>query len=69
MLQLSICAIYHLTGHAAFTRIMYGSGHCMDDIFKMKFYFRYGSVYSKDIPDVITGGAFLEKYGHHGDSN
>jgi hypothetical protein len=48
---------------------MYGSGHCMDDIFKMKFYFRYGSVYSKDIPDVITGGAFLEKYGDHGDSN
>jgi L-arabinokinase len=33
----------------------------------MKSYFRYESVYSKDIPDVITGDAFLEKYGDHCD--
>ncbi|KQK17416.1 hypothetical protein BRADI_1g34327v3 [Brachypodium distachyon] len=28
---------------------------------------RYEAVYSKDIPEIITGDAFLEKYGDHND--
>uniref|UniRef100_A0ACD5UIC4 Uncharacterized protein n=1 Tax=Avena sativa TaxID=4498 RepID=A0ACD5UIC4_AVESA len=28
---------------------------------------RYEAVYSKDIPEIITGDAFLEKYGDHSD--
>ena len=30
--------------------------------------FRYEAVYAKDIPEVITGDAFLEKYGDHNDA-
>ncbi|KAL6873876.1 hypothetical protein ACP4OV_013958 [Aristida adscensionis] len=29
---------------------------------------RYEAIYEKDIPDVITGDAFLEKYGDHNDT-
>lgn len=28
---------------------------------------RYEAAYSKDIPEIITGDAFLEKYGDHND--
>jgi L-arabinokinase len=30
--------------------------------------FRYEAAYAKDIPEVISGDAFLEKYGDHNDT-
>jgi hypothetical protein len=34
----------------------------------LHFYFRYEAVFAKEIPETITGDAFLEKYGDHNDA-
>uniref|UniRef100_A0A0E0Q2A2 GHMP kinase N-terminal domain-containing protein n=1 Tax=Oryza rufipogon TaxID=4529 RepID=A0A0E0Q2A2_ORYRU len=43
--------------------------YCADnDILQLHLNFRYEAIYAKDIPEVITGDAFLKKYGDHDDT-
>ena len=66
----SICATYHLTGYTQLIRRKHESFwtlHVYQFLYDKSLNFRYEAVYSKDIPEIITGDAFLEKYGDHND--